>query len=68
MRISECGFRNREKSILKKREGYRRVFKNFDILKVSKFSEEDIILTMSGNEDFVSGEENTYRIRYKSNT
>ena len=31
-----------------------------------KFSEEDIILTMSGNEDFVSGEENTYRIRYKN--
>ena len=30
-------------TILKKREGYRRVFKNFDILKVSKFSEEDIL-------------------------
>ncbi|PIZ95642.1 MAG: hypothetical protein COX80_03935 [Candidatus Magasanikbacteria bacterium CG_4_10_14_0_2_um_filter_33_14] len=32
----------------------------------NKFSEEDVILTMSGNEDFVSGEENVYRIRYKN--
>ncbi|MFA7314887.1 MAG: hypothetical protein WC025_03085 [Candidatus Magasanikbacteria bacterium] len=31
-----------------------------------KFSEDNIILTMSGNENFLSGENGTYRIRYKN--
>jgi len=30
-------------TILKRREGYRRVFRDFDILEVSKFSEKDIL-------------------------
>lgn len=32
----------------------------------AKFSEDSIILTMSGNENFMSGERETYRIRYKN--
>jgi len=31
-----------------------------------KFSEDNIILTMSGNDNFISGEKSTYRIRYKN--
>ncbi|PIR78521.1 MAG: hypothetical protein COU28_01165 [Candidatus Magasanikbacteria bacterium CG10_big_fil_rev_8_21_14_0_10_36_16] len=32
----------------------------------TKFSEDNIILTISGNENFRSGENSTYRIRYKN--
>ncbi|MFA7245263.1 MAG: hypothetical protein WC070_03740 [Candidatus Magasanikbacteria bacterium] len=31
-----------------------------------EFSEEDVILTISGTEDYIFGENNTYRIRYKN--